>query len=73
LYWLTPVITFSVLTGLALDYDVFLVGRVREFRLMGYSDTASVVRGTYKTGGIITAAGAFFLFFFLTFQPQAQS
>ena len=49
--------TFSIIVGLGLDYDVFLISRVLEFRLRGYTNKASIVKGLYKTGHIITAAG----------------
>jgi len=48
---------FSIIVGLGLDYDVFLISRVLEFRLHGYTNKASIVKGLYKTGHIITAAG----------------
>ncbi len=31
LYWLIPVITVTILIGLALDYDVFLFARIHEY------------------------------------------
>lgn len=34
--------SFSILVGLALDYDIFLMSRVVEFRQLGWSDAASV-------------------------------
>jgi len=49
--------TFSIIVGLGLDYDVFLISRVLEFREEAYTDNSSVLKGLYKTGGIITAAG----------------
>lgn len=42
--WLPIVICFSIIVGLGLDYDVFLVSRVLEERLDGYTDRASLVR-----------------------------
>jgi len=55
--WLSPVMSFSVIVGLGLDYDVFLISRILEYREKGYNDESSVLIGLYKTGGIITAAG----------------
>ena len=49
--------SFSILVGLALDYDVFLLSRTLEFREKGWSDRASVCLAVEKTGGIITTAG----------------
>ncbi|ETO16373.1 hypothetical protein RFI_20979 [Reticulomyxa filosa] len=57
LYWLTPVMTVTILIGLALDYDVFLFARVYEYRLLGLPTREAIVRGIYNTGSIITAAG----------------
>jgi uncharacterized membrane protein YdfJ with MMPL/SSD domain len=55
--WLPPVMCFSIIVGLGLDYDVFLISRVYEFRLLGYTDHAAAVKGICATGYIITAAG----------------
>ena len=49
--------TFSIIVGLGLDYDVFLISRILEFRLNEFDDDGAVLKGLYKTGGIITAAG----------------
>ena len=57
LCWLVPVMTFSILVGLSLDYDVFLVSRVLEFRREGYCHKSSIDLGLDSTGGVITAAG----------------
>jgi len=46
-----------VAIALGLDYDIFLVSRIVEFRMQGYSDRASIFRGTAKTGGVISGAG----------------
>ena len=54
LCWLIPVMAFSIMVGLSLDYDVFLVSRIVEFRLEGKSDRESVLLGLAKTGRIIT-------------------
>lgn len=57
LYWATPVMSFSILIGLGLDYDIFLLSRISEYRNNGYSEKASVIKGLYRTGGIISMAG----------------
>ena len=48
---------FCLLVGLGLDYHIFLLNRVMEFRLQGFTDRESVILGLAKTGGVITAAG----------------
>jgi uncharacterized membrane protein YdfJ with MMPL/SSD domain len=40
------VMCFSIIVGLGLDYDVFLVSRVFEYRLEGFSDHDSAVKVT---------------------------
>lgn len=57
LYFFVPVFGYSVIIGLGLDYDIFLFYRILEYRDMGYRDKAAVIKGTSRSGGIITAAG----------------
>ncbi|MHA2308131.1 MAG: MMPL family transporter, partial [Candidatus Heimdallarchaeaceae archaeon] len=57
LYWITPIMAFSILIGLALDYDIFLLSRISEFRDKGFTDKASIHKGLYKTGNVISFAG----------------
>eukprot|EP01084_Bolivina_argentea_P128139 226542_1 len=35
LFWLIPIMTLSILIGLALDYDIFLFARIYEYKIMG--------------------------------------
>jgi uncharacterized membrane protein YdfJ with MMPL/SSD domain len=49
--------TFSILVGLSLDYDILVMSRVLEFRKLGWSDRASVCLALEKTGSVITCAG----------------
>ena len=56
-YWAVPVMTFSILVGLGMDYDVFLFSRVAEYRELGFSTKVALVKGVAKTGHIITYAG----------------
>jgi uncharacterized membrane protein YdfJ with MMPL/SSD domain len=55
--WLVPVMAFSTVVGLTLDYDVFLVSRILEYRLDGYEHRTSIASGLHSTGGVINAAG----------------
>ncbi len=55
--WLTVPMSFSIIVGLGLDYDIFLINRVLEYRIAGYDHHSSIVAGLCQTGGIITAAG----------------
>ena len=52
LIWLAPLLSFSVIVGIGLDYNVFLLVRVKEYRMSGhYTTPQSVALGFYKTGG----------------------
>jgi RND superfamily putative drug exporter len=55
-----PVLLFCVAFGLSMDYEVFLVSRIREFWLASAKSRAdndeSVALGIARTGRIITAA-----------------
>lgn len=55
--WMIPVICFSIVVGICLDYDIFLLSRATEFREGGMSPIESIRLGLCSTGGIITAAG----------------
>ena len=55
--WIVPVLSLPMLVGLALDYDIFLFTRIREYRRRGWAPRAAVVRGVAKTGAVITYAG----------------
>ena len=53
-----PVLMFCIVFGVSMDYEVFLLSRVREAYENGDSNTASVARGLTSTAGIITSAAA---------------
>eukprot|EP00047_Mylnosiga_fluctuans_P005590 m.241395 g.241395 ORF g.241395 m.241395 type:complete len:828 (-) comp13839_c0_seq1:140-2623(-) len=57
LYWIPPILSFSICVGLGLDYDIFLLTRILEYRHAGMSDRQSILMGLARTGRIITAAG----------------
>jgi hypothetical protein len=52
-----PVIMFSMISGICLDYDIFLLVRITEYREDGLDPRSSVQEGLTSTAGIITAAG----------------
>lgn len=65
LCWIPFVLAFAVLVGLGLDYHIFLLSRVVEFRKQGFSDRESVLLGLARTGRVITAAGIIMAIAFL--------
>jgi RND superfamily putative drug exporter len=58
LMWLMPIILFVVLMGLGMDYNIFIITRMREEVMNGYSDRVAIRRSVERTGGIVTACGA---------------
>ena len=62
-----PVLVFCVVFGLSMDYELFLVSRVREARRTGASDTDAIVEGVARTGGVITSAAAIMIVVFGAF------
>jgi len=53
-----PVFLFAMLFGLSMDYEVFLVTRMRESWEEHHDNQRAVVEGLRRTGPIITAAAA---------------
>jgi RND superfamily putative drug exporter len=53
-----PVLVFCVLFGLSMDYEVFLVSRMREAWDRGATVEEAVVWGLTRTGRLVTAAGS---------------
>jgi trehalose monomycolate/heme transporter len=51
-----PIMMIAVLFGLATDYEVFLLSRIREERDRGADNVTAVARGLQYTGQIITSA-----------------
>lgn len=51
-----PVFLFAVLFGLSMDYEVFIVSRMREARDAGASTEDAIKEGLAHTGGVVTAA-----------------
>ena len=62
-----PVIMFSILFGLSMDYEVFLLSRVREQYLKHGQADRAVVEGVARTARVITAAAAIMVVVFLAF------
>lgn len=56
-----PILLFCILFGLSMDYEVFLLNRVREEWLLTHNNRWAVARGLEKTGGVITNAALLFV------------
>ncbi|HEV2074764.1 MAG TPA: MMPL family transporter, partial [Thermoleophilaceae bacterium] len=55
-----PIVLFAVAFGLATDYGVFLLSRIKEARDAGVPDSEAVAVGLERTGRIVTAAALLF-------------
>jgi RND superfamily putative drug exporter len=53
-----PIMIFCALFGLSMDYEIFLLSRVREEWLATGDNVHSVAQGMERSGGIITSAAA---------------
>ena len=62
-----PVLMFAVVFGLSMDYEVFLVSRVREQWVRRRDASEAVADGIAFTGRVITAAAAIMICVFLSF------
>jgi RND superfamily putative drug exporter len=51
-----PILVFAFAFGLSMDYEVFLLSRVKEFHDAGLDNDASVRAGLQRTGRVITSA-----------------
>ena len=50
-----PILMLAIIFGLSMDYEVFLLSRIREQYDLTGDNTASVAGGLQRTGGIITS------------------
>jgi len=62
-----PVIMLSILFGLSMDYQVFLVSRMHEAWVHGKDNHYAVRLGQRETGRVITAAATIMICVFLSF------
>jgi len=67
-----PMMLFAVLFGLSMDYEVFLVSRIREEYLASHDNAESVARGLAATASVITAAAAIMIMVFMSFVLSDQ-
>lgn len=64
---LLPIVLFCVLFGLSMDYEVFMLTRIKETYDEGKSNTDSVISGLESTGSIITSAALLMIIVTSTF------
>jgi RND superfamily putative drug exporter len=69
-----PLIAFAFLYGLSMDYEVFILTRIREERDRTGSSQAGVIEGISRTGRLVTGAALilFFAFAALSTGPETD-
>jgi RND superfamily putative drug exporter len=68
-FWI-PILLFAFLFGLSMDYEVFILSRVREEYDRSGSTDAALIEGLGRTGRLVTSAG---LILFLAFATLASA
>jgi len=64
---IVPILSFAIVFGLSMDYEVFLVSRVLEERRSGLGEKSAVIEGLARTAGLITSAAAIMIAVFIAF------
>ncbi|MCW2785968.1 MAG: rane protein [Marmoricola sp.] len=67
-FWV-PMMVFAFLFGLSMDYEVFILARIREEYDAGHSTDEAVIEGIGRTGRLVTSAA---LILFLAFAALAS-
>ncbi|RMI45184.1 MMPL family transporter [Streptomyces triticirhizae] len=67
------VLVFCVVFGLAMDYEVFVVARIKELHDQGMTPDAAVEHGLARTGRIVTTAAGLLAVSFLAFGTSSIS
>jgi RND superfamily putative drug exporter len=67
-----PVMMFAILFVLSMDYEVFLLSRIREEYLRTGNTSDAVADGLAKTARVITAAAAIMIVVFLAFVTSTE-
>jgi len=64
---IVPILVFGTIFGLSIDYEIFLVGRMAEFRKAGLDDRAALIEALTRTGRVIPSAALIMMIVFAAF------
>ena len=67
-----PVFMFTLLFGLSMDYEVFLISRIREAWVRTRDNSGSITAGLASTGRVITAAASIMIVVFAALIPSDE-
>ena len=62
-----PLFMFVLLFGLSMDYQVFILSRIRELRLQGATTTSAITSGISGSAGVVTSAALIMMAVFSIF------
>jgi RND superfamily putative drug exporter len=62
-----PVVMFAVVFGLSMDYEVLILGRIREAWLRTRDNRRAIVEGLAHTGRLVTSAAVLMILVFSAF------
>jgi putative drug exporter of the RND superfamily len=65
-----PIVIFAFLFGISMDYQVFIISRMREAHDRGASTEEAVVEGIGRTGRLVTSAALILFLAFVVFALQ---
>ncbi|MFL6136906.1 MAG: MMPL family transporter [Frankiaceae bacterium] len=71
-FWL-PILVFAFLYGLSMDYEVFILSRVREEYDVRHATDPAVVVGVGRTGRLVTSAALILFLAFLSLSSGPQT
>ncbi len=67
-----PMMLFAILFGLSMDYEVFLLSRIREEYLRRHDNDSAVIEGIAATARVITSAALIMISVFVAFVLSAD-
>ena len=67
-----PMMLFAILFGLSMDYEVFLLSRIREEYLRRHDNDRAVIEGIAATEPVITSAALIMISVFVAFVSSAD-
>lgn len=67
------VLLFCIAFGLSMDYEVFVISRIKELHEAGYSSTDAVTHGLARTGRIVSTAAVLLAVTFVAFMTSSVS
>jgi RND superfamily putative drug exporter len=68
-----PLMVFAFLFGLSMDYEVFILSRIREAYDRGGSAREAVIEGLGRTGRLVTSAAAILMLTFVSMSTSGQT